>query len=263
MTRGFALAIGGGFLTAAIGCATPPTDLPPEASLPVESLLGKVRDETKRALGTEEAAVLAKLADPETNAVLFKLPLVTQTLTNPWQGMATLEQRVFRVAVAPLRLQPVAEVATALRDMLGRPASLGELKTPPDSTRPEDHLAHLEAVLVEADRLRERAVGALGESERRFLFEHALFLADNFVPQLSEQNEDQRVRAQLNNRFFKLTADRIDETALLASAQLVASLANDDWLRAARRAFSRLSPQPQPPPWVTGTVVLAKETPAG
>jgi hypothetical protein len=264
MARGFALTIGGGVLAAAIGCAvTPQVDRLEDKRLPVEIVLGKVHDEATRALGAEEAEVLAGLADPATNAVLFKLPLVVQTLTDPWRGLTTFEQRVFRVAMAPVRLHPVGELATALQDMLGRPAALGALVTPPVSTRPEDHLAYLEAVLGGAHRLREQAIEALGESERRFLFEHAMFLADNFVPQLSEQNEDQRVRALLNNRFFKLTADRVDRAALLAAAQTIAGLADEDWLRAARKAFKNMPAQPQPLPWVTGTVLLAKETPAG
>lgn len=266
MARGFALAISGGVLAAALGCAvTPPAEVFREERMPVASLLGKVRDEVTREQGAEEAAVLAGLADPGANAVLFRLPLVMQTLTEPWQGVEILEQRVFRVAVAPLRLHPAAELATALQDMLGRPAALGALTAPPVSTRLEEHIAYIEAVLVEADRRRERAIEALSESERRFLFEHAMFLADNFVPQLSEQNEDQRVRALLNNRFFKLTADRIDGAELLAAAQAVASLADEDWLQAARSAFNRLSSssQAQSLPWVTGTVMLAKETPVG
>ena len=108
MARGFALTIGGGLLAAAIGCAVAPqADHLQDKRLPVEIVLGKVRDEATRALGAEEAAVLAGLADPATNAVLFKLPLVVQALTDPWKGLATLEQRVFRVAVAPVRLHPV------------------------------------------------------------------------------------------------------------------------------------------------------------
>ncbi len=263
MIRGFAAAVCGGILAAAIGCATSPPELPKDDRLPGARLLGKVRDEVTRTLGAEEAAVLAGMADPAADAVLFKLPLVRQTLTEPWKGFEMFEQRVFRVAVAPLRLHPAAELLTALEDVRGRPAALRELMAPPASTRPEEHIAYLEAVLVEADRHRERAIEALGESERQFLFEHALFLADNFIPQLSEQNEDQRTRALLNNRFFKLTADRIDETELLAAAQAVAGLADDGWLRAARAAFTNLKPAPQQLPWVTGTVMLAKETPAG
>ncbi|MGH7185619.1 MAG: hypothetical protein ACREIB_04990, partial [Pseudomonadota bacterium] len=264
MARWFALAIGGIVLAAAFGCAvTPPAEVLQDRQLPVASLLGKVHDDVKRELGAEEATVLAGLADPAVNAVLFRLPLVMQTLTNPWQGFEILEQRVFRVAVAPLRIHPAAELATALQDLLGRPAALGEMMSPPVSTKPEEHLAYIEAVLIEADRHRERAIEALSESERRFLFEHAIFLADNFVPQLSEQNEDQRVRALLNNRFFKLTADRINEAELLAAAQAVASLADEDWLRAAREAFLTMPARPQTLPWVTGTVLLARETPAG
>ncbi len=264
MARGFTLAMSGGILATALGCAaTPPTGFLQEERMPVASLLGEVRGEMERALGAQKAPVLAGLADPATDSVLFRLPLVVQTLTDPWQGFEILEQRVFRVAVAPLRLQSVAELTTALRDMLGRPAALGSLTAPPVSTRPEEHIAYIEAVVLEADQHRERAIEALGESERRFLFEHAMFLANNFVPQLSEQDEDQRVRALLNNRFFKLTADRIDETELLDAAQTVASLADEDWLRAARAAFSNLPSHPQSLPWVTGTVMLAKETPAG
>ncbi len=264
MARGFTLAMSGGILAAALGCAAaPPTGFLHEERMPVASLLGEVRGEMERALGAQKAPVLAGLAETATDAVLFKLPLVMQTLTEPWQGFPTFEQRVFRVAVAPLRLHSVAELTTALHDLLGPPAALGSLLTPPDSTKPEDHLAYIEAVLIEADRLRERAIEALSESERRFLFDHALFLADNFVPQLSEQNEDQRVRALFNNRFFKLAGDRIDQSGLLTAAQTVASLADEDWLRAARAALKDLPSRPQPLPWVTGTVMLVKDTPAG
>ncbi len=264
MARGFALAIVGGILATMIGCAVaPPAEILQDKQLPVASLLGKVRGDVTRESGAEEMAVLKGLADPASDAVLLKLPLVVQTLADPWRGFDILEQRVFRAAVAPLRTHPAAELATALQDMLGRPVALGTLTAPPVSARPEEHLAYLEALLVEAGRHRDRAIEALSESERQFLFEHALFLADNFIPQLSERDEDQRSRALLNNRFFKLAADRIDDAALLAAAQIVASLADEDWLRTARAAFSTLPPGPQSLPWVTGTVLLAKETPAG
>jgi len=264
MARGFGLAIGGGVLAAAIGCAvTPPGDVLPDKRLPVALLLGKVRDEVEHGQGGQQVSIPTGLDRAAADAVLFKLPLAMQTLTEPWRGFEILEQRVFRVAVATLRQHSAAELTTALHDMLGRPAALGALTTPPVSAKPEDHLAYIEAVLVEADRHRERAIEALGGSERRFLFEQAMFLADYFVPQLSEQNEEHRVRALLNNRFFKLAADRIDGTELLAAAQAVASLADEDWLGAAQAAFNHLPSQTQSLPWVTGTVMLTKETPAG
>lgn len=266
MTRRFAVAIAAGVLAATAGCAVTPPPPPPAPQLerlPVASLLGKVRGDMQREQGAEERAVLARLADPATKAVLFRQPLVVRTLADPWKGFEALEQRVFRVAVAPLRLHPTAELATALQDMLGRPTALGALAAPPASSKAEDHLAYLEAVLVEAHRRRDRAIERLGESERRFLFEHAGFLADNFVPQLSEQNEDQRLRALLNNRFFKLAADRINPVDMLAAAQGIAGLADDDWLRAAHAAFGAMSSKPSSLPWVTGTVLLARETAAG
>jgi hypothetical protein len=264
MARWFTPAISGGILAAMIGCAAaPPVEIPKEQPLPVASLLGKVRGDVTRELGTEEASVVKGPADPATDAVLFKQPLTVQILADPWRGFDILEKRMLRVSVAPLRIHPAAELATALQDLLGRPSALGELAAPPVSARPSDHLAYLETVLIEADRHRERAIEALNESERQFLFEHALFLADNFIPQLSEQNEDQRSRALLNNRFFRLAAERIDETELLASAQRVASLADEDWLRMARTAFKALPHASQSLPWVTGDVLLAKETPAG
>jgi hypothetical protein len=264
MARGSTLAIGGVVLAAVVGCAvTPPAGAPQEEHMPVASLLGKVRRDVERALGAQQAKVLTGPADVATDSVLFKLPLVMQTLADPWRGFEILERRMLRVAVAPLRLHSVAEMTTALHDMLGQPAALGALPTPPVSMKAEEHIAYIETVLIEADRLRERAITALSDSERRFLFDHAVFLANYFVPQLSEQNEDHRVRALLNNRFFKLTADRIDGAELLAAAQTVASLADEGWLRTAREALSNMPSQPQSLPWVTGTVMLARDTPAG
>ncbi len=264
MARGFALTISGGVLAAVVGCAgTPQVDHPLDMRMPVELLFDKIRNDAEYGKDVQEATVPTEPSDAAADAVLFKLPLVVQTLTDPWQGFVTFEQRVFRVAVAPSRLHPVAELTTALHDMLGQPAALGALGAPPLSEKPEEHVAYMRAVLIEAHRLREHAIEALSESERRFLFEHAMFLANYFVPQLSEQNEEQRARALLNNRFFKLTADRIDGAELLAAAQTVASLADEDWLRAARAAFKNMPSQPQPLPWVTGTVMMAQDTPAG
>jgi hypothetical protein len=245
------------------GCAAaPPAVLSPDTRLPIASQLGSVRDDIVHGTGMKEAPVRSGLADPSKESVLFKPPVVMQTLADPWRGIAQLEQRLLRVSVAPLRDRPVPELLTALYDLPDRPAVLGALPAPPTSAKPDDHLAYLETVLVEADKLRARALEGLNESERQFLFDHAALLAEQFVPQLSEQNEDQQFRARMNNRFFTLTAERLDETALLAAAQLVASLADDAWLRAAQAAFARLPPAPSLP-WVTGTVVLTKETPAG
>jgi hypothetical protein len=264
MARGFTPTIGGVVLAAAIGCAVvPPAEVLRDERMPVASLLGEVRKDVEREQGAHEAKVLAGLTDTATDSVLFTLPLVMRTLADPWRGFEVLERRMLRVAVAPLRLHPTAELVTALHDMLGRPAALGALMASPVSTKPEDHVAYLEAVLVEADRLRERAIAALSDSERRFLFDHAMFLANYFVPQLSEQNEDHRVRAFLNNRFVKLAADRIDGAEMLAAAQTVASLADEGWLRTARAAFGNLPSPSEPLPWVTGTVMLARETPVG
>lgn len=257
------LALRAGILMALVGCAAaPPVGYLPDERLPVAALLEAVRADMAREPATQGSPVLAGRADAA-DAVLFKLPLVMQILADPWRGFVALEERLFRVAVAPLRQHPAAHVTTALEDLFGRPAALEALSAPPVSTKAEDHLAYLESALIEAHRFRERALEDLSESERQFLFEHARFLADNFVPQLSEQDEDQRLRAFLNNRFFRMAAERIDRSALLAAAQTVAGLTDEEWLRAARAAFRGLPARAAPLPWVTGTVLLAKETPAG
>lgn len=263
MERVIRLAFSAGVLWVLAGCAAaPPVRYLPDERMPVAALLEAARPEMAREPAMRGSPVLTGRADAA-DAVAFKLPLVMQILTDPWRGFMVLEERLFRVAVAPLRQHPAAQAATALEDLLGRPAALETLPAPPVSTKAEDHLAYLESVLIEAHRLRERAFADLNESERQFLFEHAPFLADNFVPQLSEQDEDQRLRALVNNRFFRMAAERIDHAALLAAAQTVAGLTDDEWLRAARAAFRDLPARAAPLPWVTGTVLLAKETPAG
>ena len=246
------------------GCAAaPPAVVPPDARLPIASRLDSVHDDMARATDMKESPVLSGLPDPSKESVLFKPPVVMQTLADPWRGIEQLERRLLRVAVAPLRDHPVPELITALHDLPDRSVVLSALPTPPSSMKPDDHLAYLETVLVEADKLRERALEGLNESERQFLFDHAALLAEQFVPQLSEQNEDQQFRARMHNRFFSLIVERLDETAMLTSAQLVASLADDAWLQAAQTAFARLPPVSPSLPWITGAVVLAKETPAG
>ena len=225
------------------GCAAaPPAVVPPDARLPIASRLDSVHDDMARATDMKESPVLSGLPDPSKESVLFKPPVVMQTLADPWRGIEQLERRLLRVAVAPLRDHPVPELITALHDLPDRSVVLSALPTPPSSMKPDDHLAYLETVLVEADKLRERALEGLNESERQFLFDHAALLAEQFVPQLSEQNEDQQFRARMHNRFFSLIVERLDETAMLTSAQLVASLADDAWLQAAQTAFARLPP---------------------
>jgi hypothetical protein len=262
MVRVIRLAMSAGVLAALAGCAAaPPARYLPDDRMPVAGLLAAAHVEMTREPAAQGAPV--RTAPAAAESVPFTLPLVLQILSDPWKGLATLEERLFRVAVAPLRQHPAAQLATALEDLLGRPSALQARPAPPASRTPGEHVAYLESVLIEAHRLRERALEELGESDRQFLFEHALFLADNFVPQLSEQNEDQRLRALLNNRFFRLAAGRIDRAALLAAAQAVAGLAEEEWLHTAREAFRALPASSAPVPWVTGTVLLAKQTPVG
>lgn len=257
------LAWGAGLVVALAGCAAaPPVRYLPEDHLSVAALLGAVYPELMRESAAQGSPVLTGPPDA-VEAVAFKVPLVMEILRDPWRGFVTLEERLFRVAVAPLREHPVAQLVTALDDLVGRPSALGVLPAPPSSTRAEDHLAYLESVLIETHRLRERALEGLSESERQFLFEHARFLADNFVPQLSEQDDDQRLRARLNNRFFRMAGEQIDHAALMAAAQTVAGLTDEEWLRAARGAFGGLSARVASLPWVTGPVLMARETPAG
>ncbi|TAJ09991.1 MAG: hypothetical protein EPO61_04570 [Nitrospirae bacterium] len=263
--NGLIVTIGLGLFTALVGCADRhpiPSDIG-DKPLPVATLLAQVRGEVERSAGAQQAATLKALAEAVTAPVLFKQPLSLRTLTDPWRGFATLEQRLARVAGATASPQPLDPLLVALEQLSERAPGSKAQPAPPTSTQAEDHVAYLEALLAEAARLRAQALSQLTDEERQFLFDQAARLADGFVPQWSERDEDQRRQAQADRRFFALVGDRLDQASLLDAARLLASLDDEEWLGRVRLAFKDTPALTHPLPGITGPVLLFKNAQSG
>lgn len=263
--NGIIVTIGLGLFTALVGCADRhpiPSDIG-DKPLPVATLLAQVRGAVERSAGAQQAVTLKALAEAATAPALFKQPLSVRTLTDPWRGFATLEQRLAHVAGAAASPQPLDPLLVALERLPERASESQAQPAHPTSTRAEDHVAYLEALLAEAARLRAQAFSQLTDEERQFLFDQAARLADGFVPQWSERDEDQRRQAQADRRFFALVGDRLDYASLLAAARLLANLDDEGWLGRVRLAFKDTPALTHPLPGITGPVLLFKDTQSG
>jgi hypothetical protein len=226
-------------------------------------LFQEVRGMIEQQVGAQQVAVLSSLADELAASSSCRLPLVTQTLTDPWAGLAELEKIGYRASLmtAPGALPRLIAV---LEKGMSRtpPADAADMK-PPSMTKGEQHLATLRNVLSEAHRLREVALRRLTPNERQFLFEHASLFVQQFVPHLGELTEHSDAQAQADQRFCQLVEERLDYGDLIAAAQVLAQMADGSWLEAMARAFSGVPALDGPIEGVTGTVLLVEETPFG
>ncbi|MDE3117403.1 MAG: hypothetical protein KGL03_00160 [Nitrospirota bacterium] len=265
MERGLTVAINLLLAAALIGCAAgrPTGSSPASQSLPIASSLGQARGEVERSVGPQQAATLKALAETATASALFTPPLVLSTLANPWQGFPEVEQRLSRVTEAASMPRPLGPLLVSLGRVTELESAEPRLPVPPTSMQVEEQLAYLEALLTEATRLRMQAVSRLTDEERQFLFDHAARLAEDFMPQLSEQDGPERRRAQVDRRFVELVGDRLDRTSLLAAAQLLASLDDEAWMERVQPAFTETPALAHPVPGITGSVLLFKQTPSG
>ncbi len=265
MARGITVAVSLSLAAALLGCAAeqPTGSSPTPQPFPVAASLGRARGEVDRSVGAQQAATLKALAETATVSALFKPPLVVSTLTDPWQGFPEVEQRLSRAAEAASLPQPLGPLLVALGRLMEPDSTGHRLPVPPTSLQVEEQIAYVETVLAEASRLRTQAVSRLTDEERQFLFDHAARLAEEFMPQLSDQDVTERRQAQLDRRFVELAGERLDRASLLAAAQLLASLDNEAWMDRLELAFTDAPALAHPVPGITGSVLLFKNSPSG
>lgn len=225
-------------------------------------LFQEVRGMVEQQVGAQQAGVLRSLAGELAAPGHCRLPLLTQTLTDPWAGLAELETIGYRASLmtAPAALPRLIAI---LEKGMSRTPSVDAAVMKPSITKGEQQLATLREVLAEAHRLREVALRRLTPDERRFLFEHASRFVQQFVPHLGELTDQSEEQAQADQRFCQLVEERLDYSALIAAAQVLAQMADGPWLEAMARAFSGSPALVGPIDGVTGTVLWVDETPFG
>ncbi len=240
----------------------------PESSRAPRSVVATVRDQVEGELlqhvGVNHTAVVTTLTGPETFPANFKQTVVLQTLADPWKGMAALEQHGFRLAEwARNRQTSLPALIEVMERGMDRFAGATPFPPAPTGTSIEEHLEFISSVLELAHDLRDQALVGLSHEDRLFLFEYAATLAEDFFPYY-EQLEDRTLQqAEDELRFARLVAEQMDYPKLVASAQVLAGLANDSWLRRVREVFQTQRVSPGTLSYVKGEVLLVRDTPWG
>lgn len=224
-----------------------------------------VQGDLERHVGAQQAAVLRKLSSAAAFPAGFKRPLVVQSLIDPWVGLIALERHGHRIAeLAASGSGSLPSLIAAMEAGMDRPVeSFTPIPFPVGRTR-EAHLAFLLSVMEQAGLLHEKALRKFSRDDRRFLFEHAAAIVEDFLPQIEGLDEHTLPQAEADRRFCRLVNEQLDYSAMAAAAQVLARLADEGWLQRLEEAFHGTdSPALSPPPGVTGEVLLLRETQYG
>jgi len=193
-------------------------------------------------------------------------------LADPWHGMLTIEHSGHDAAgLVRSGAEHLPALIEALETGLDRSPKAFTPLPMPTSTQAEEQVTALVSLLEQAHRLRAVALHNLRPEDRRFLFDHAASLVEHFYPNVSltvspkasGPGEQTLAEAEADRRFCELVRERLDYAALIAAAQVLARLADEDWLTRLGAAVRTHRALPSPPKGITGDVLLLRETPFG
>ena len=88
-------------------------------------------------------------------------------------------------------------------------------------------------------------------------------IVEHFTPRISILSNQASAQVNADLRFAELLEKQIDYASLLASAQVLARLANEPWLHQAAATWTIPLPVSAIPPGVTGDVLLIQKTSYG
>ena len=242
--------------------ATPPISHPRDPI--IQRIKEHIREWFHPALSDIHAAMSMAHEAIDTLPGRFKHRLALQPLQDPWEGLAHLETRALLVAKAVSsdgsNLHMVLDV---LESSWGN-SSHHESEIPfPAGSDPQELLEFMVKSLEQASAYRNRALADLTELEHRFLFRHGAVLAGEFAPQVSRFTREQLASVDATARFAALFTERVDSTALMASARVLVRLADERWMRHLPEAFPEPLPFADIPSGITGDVRLIHHTAHG
>lgn len=230
----------------------------------VDRLAPVVQPDIEKQQGPQQARVLATHAIGRDVPAKYKRRIALQSLTDPWAGFSSLEHQ--GLLMAELAAGGVENVPALLDVMEAAVDRTSEYFKPipfPGTTGQKDIVAFLTDTLEDAAIQREKAMANLSDDERRFLFKHARTVADQFSPRSNEPSQERTAHLKLDAEFARLVDEQLDYAALIAAAQTVARLGNESFLQRLALTFQHRPPVSQPPPGITGDVLLVQQTRAG
>ena len=194
----------------------------------------------------------------------FKRRLLLEALAHPWEGLTSLENQGLLAAELTedggLGLPALLDGLEAGAD---RTSAFHKAVPFPSKPLQQDLLAFMIASLEEASRHRDKAVANLSEEEKQFLFAHAKTMVEQFMPQISSVTDQAVARMKADVRFAELLESQVDYANLIASAQVLARMANQSWLSNLGIAFFRSLPPGKIPAGITGEVLHVEDTSYG
>lgn len=230
----------------------------------LDRLTPTVRKDFEQLTGSRHRDLRAEHATVEKIPAQFKRRLVIETLKQPWDGLTELERQGLALAdMAKGGAINLPALLDALEAGMDRTSALSHPVPLPTSFTHEDLLAFMIGSLEQASLHREKALTNLTEAERHFLFLHAQSITEHFIPQISSLSNQASAQVKANLRFAELLEKQVDYASLLASAQVLARLANEPWLHQAAATWTIPLPVSAVPPGVTGDVLLVQKTSYG
>lgn len=230
----------------------------------IDRLAPVVQSEIQQQVGLFVRNVLAAHATAADVPARYKRRSALQTLTDPWTGFSTLEHQGLLLAeLAEGGSENIPAILDVMEAAADRTSEYFKPIPFPAAATQKDIVGFLIDTLEEAAIQRDKALANLSDDERTFLFTHAKTLAEHFAPQVEAGIQDKPARTKLDARFMQLVDEQIDYAALIASAQVLARLANERWLQQLALSFQHTPPLTQAPPGITGDVLFIQQTRAG
>jgi hypothetical protein len=230
----------------------------------VDRLAPMVQPDVDKYQRAQQAQVLSTHAVGQDVPARYKRRIALQSLTDPWAGFSTLEHQ--GLLMAELAVGGTDNLPALLDVMEAAVDRTSEYFKPvpfPGTTAQKDIVSFLVATLDDAAIQRDKALANLSDDERRLLFKHARTVADQFSPRSTEPAQEPTARLKLDAEFARLVDEQLDYAALIAAAQTVARLSNEDFLQRLAITFHNHPPVQQPPPGITGDVLFVQQTRAG
>ena len=230
----------------------------------LDRLAPTVRKDFEQLTGSHHRDLLTAHEAVEKIPAQFKRRLIVKALKQPWDGLADLERQGLLLAEmaegGAVNLPALLDVLEAGMD---RTSTFYKPVPLPTSSAREDLLAFMVGSLEQASLHRDKALTNLTEAERHFLFLHARSMAEHFIPQIVSLSEQTSARAKADLRFAELLEEQVDYASLIATAQVLARLANERFLHQVAAAWTKPLLPSVAPLGVTGDVLLVQETSYG
>lgn len=222
-----------------------------------------IQPEIKNRLAAQDTKVRKELAVAIRFPAMFKLRVRLKGAADPWAGMAELEAHGLLVAAAADRKKNViAAVLDRLAAAGDKPTGQAQGPKKPKGTTPADHVRYINAVLDAAAKLRAEALAKMPAKTRKFMHAWPATMVNTICPQVRLTAKTQPT-LQNDRAFCGLSQTQCDWKKLMASAKMLARLADKAYLAELLEACKAAKPVDKKIDMAMGDILYSRRTPHG